>query len=75
MMKILARVDDFQGLSRFTTWAYKFVIFEVSNKVARHAWQHHPPSAEELDLGPAAGHADARSPAIRPSAASSSRRW
>src|SRR5512133_2225394 len=48
MMKILARVDDFQGLSRFTTWAYKFVIFEVSNKVARHAWQHHPPSAEDL---------------------------
>jgi RNA polymerase sigma-70 factor (ECF subfamily) len=48
MMKILARLDDFQGLSRFTTWAYKFVIFEVSNKVARHAWQHHPPSAEDL---------------------------
>ncbi len=48
MMKILARIDDFQGLSRFTTWAYKFVIFEVSNKVARHAWQHQPPSAKEL---------------------------
>jgi RNA polymerase sigma-70 factor (ECF subfamily) len=48
LMKILARIDDFQGLSRFTTWAYKFVIFEVSNKVARHAWRHHPPSAEEL---------------------------
>jgi RNA polymerase sigma-70 factor (ECF subfamily) len=48
MMKILARLDDFQGLSRFTTWAYKFVIFEVSNKVARHAWQHHAPSATEL---------------------------
>jgi len=47
MMKILARIDDFEGLSRFTTWAYKFVIFEVSSKVARHAWQHHPPSAEE----------------------------
>jgi RNA polymerase sigma-70 factor, ECF subfamily len=48
MMKILARIDDFEGLSRFTTWAYKFVIFEVSGKVARHAWQHHPPSAEDL---------------------------
>jgi RNA polymerase sigma-70 factor (ECF subfamily) len=48
MMKILARIDDFEGLSRFTTWAYKFVIFEVSSKVARHAWQHHPPSAEDL---------------------------
>jgi RNA polymerase sigma-70 factor, ECF subfamily len=48
MMKILARIDDFEGLSRFTTWAYKFVIFEVSSKIARHAWQHHPPSAEDL---------------------------
>jgi RNA polymerase sigma-70 factor (ECF subfamily) len=48
MMKILARVDEFRGLSRFTTWAYKFVIFEVSSKVARHAWRQHPPSAEDL---------------------------
>jgi RNA polymerase sigma-70 factor, ECF subfamily len=48
MMNILARSDDFQGLSRFTTWAYKFVIFEASGKLARHAWRRHPPSAEDL---------------------------
>jgi RNA polymerase sigma-70 factor, ECF subfamily len=48
MMKILAHVAEFEGLSRFTTWAYKFVIFEVSTKVARHAWQRRPPSADEL---------------------------
>jgi RNA polymerase sigma-70 factor, ECF subfamily len=48
MMSILARLEDFQGLSRFTTWAYKFVIFEVSGKLARHAWRHHPPSTDEL---------------------------
>jgi RNA polymerase sigma-70 factor (ECF subfamily) len=48
IVNILARVDDFQGLSRFTTWAYKFVIFEVSSKLARHAWRHQPPSAEDL---------------------------
>ena len=48
MMKILASLDDFEGRSRFTTWAYKFVIFEVSTKVARHAWRHHPPSTTEL---------------------------
>ena len=48
MMKILARINDFEGLSRFTTWAYKFVIFEVSNKVARHTWRNHTPSVEEL---------------------------
>jgi RNA polymerase sigma-70 factor (ECF subfamily) len=48
MMNILARVGDFRGLSRFTTWAYKFVIFEVSGKVATHAWRHHVPSADDL---------------------------
>jgi RNA polymerase sigma-70 factor, ECF subfamily len=48
LVKILARVDEFQGLSRFTTWAYRFVIFEVSGKVARHAWRHHAPSSDDL---------------------------
>jgi RNA polymerase sigma-70 factor (ECF subfamily) len=48
MVNVLAKLPEFQGLSRFTTWAYKFVIFEVSSKVARHAWQHHAPTAEEL---------------------------
>jgi RNA polymerase sigma-70 factor, ECF subfamily len=43
LMSILARLDDFRGLSRFTTWAYKFVVFEVSGKVARHAWRRQPP--------------------------------
>ncbi|TML92298.1 MAG: hypothetical protein E6G10_29710 [Actinobacteria bacterium] len=26
LMNILRKLDEFQGLSRFTTWAYKFVI-------------------------------------------------
>jgi RNA polymerase sigma-70 factor, ECF subfamily len=52
LMSILARLDEFRGLSRFTTWAYKFAIFEVSSKVARHAWRRHPPSAEEWDRLP-----------------------
>jgi RNA polymerase sigma-70 factor, ECF subfamily len=50
-VSVLAKLDDFKGLSRFTTWAYKFAIFEVSAKLARHAWQRHPPSREELELG------------------------
>ena len=49
IVSILGHVGDFQGLSRFTTWAYKFVIFEVSNKVARHAWHRHTPS--DVDWG------------------------
>jgi RNA polymerase sigma-70 factor (ECF subfamily) len=48
MVNILARLDDFRGLSRFTTWAYKFVIFDVSSKVARHAWRHHAPASEDF---------------------------
>jgi RNA polymerase sigma-70 factor (ECF subfamily) len=48
VVNVLARVGDFRGLSRFTTWAYKFAIFEVSSKVARHAWQRHPPGAEDV---------------------------
>ena len=48
LINIMRRLDDFRGLSRFSTWAYKFAVFEVSSKVARHAWRHQPPSAEEL---------------------------
>jgi RNA polymerase sigma-70 factor (ECF subfamily) len=46
LLTILGKLDDFAGLSRFTTWAYKFAVFEVSGKVARHAWQRHPPSSD-----------------------------
>jgi RNA polymerase sigma-70 factor, ECF subfamily len=52
LVSILAGLDGFQRLSRFTTWAYKFVIFEVSGKVARHAWQRHPPSDLALERIP-----------------------
>jgi RNA polymerase sigma-70 factor, ECF subfamily len=48
LVNVLARLDEFRGLSRFTTWAYKFAVFEVSAKVARHAWRRQPPRAEEL---------------------------
>ena len=47
LVKVLERLDEFRGLSRFTTWAYKFVMFEVSAKVARHAWRRQPPCVEE----------------------------
>ena len=48
LVNILARLDEFRGLSRFTTWACKFVMFEVSGKVARHAWRRQPPGREEV---------------------------
>ena len=40
MVAIIAKVTQFRGESRFTTWAYKFVIFEVSTKIGRHFWRH-----------------------------------
>jgi len=39
MVAILAKVGEFRGESRFTTWAYKFVIYEVSGKLGRHFWR------------------------------------
>jgi RNA polymerase sigma-70 factor, ECF subfamily len=48
LISILGKLDDFRGRSRFTTWAYKFAVFEVSAKVARHAWHHHAPTDDEL---------------------------
>jgi RNA polymerase sigma-70 factor, ECF subfamily len=51
VLNVLARIDEFRGLSRFTTWAYKFAVFEVSTKLARHAWRRHAPSREDLELG------------------------
>jgi RNA polymerase sigma-70 factor (ECF subfamily) len=42
MVAILAKLDQFRGESRFTTWAYKFVMFEVSSKIGRHFWRTPP---------------------------------
>ena len=39
LLAIMAKIGQFRGESRFTTWAYKFVIFEVSTKIGRHFWR------------------------------------
>ncbi|MGW7544043.1 RNA polymerase sigma factor [Streptomyces sp. NPDC054770] len=38
LLAITRKVGDFRGESRFTTWAYKFVVLEVSAKIGRHFW-------------------------------------
>lgn len=38
LMAISEKVGSFRGESRFTTWAYKFVMLEVSVKIGRHFW-------------------------------------
>ena len=39
LVAILAKLDRFRGASRFTTWAYKFVLLEAGVKARRRAWQ------------------------------------
>ncbi|MGC4111489.1 MAG: sigma-70 family RNA polymerase sigma factor [Nocardioides sp.] len=39
MLAILAKLATFRGESRFTTWAYRFVVLEVSHKLGRHYWR------------------------------------
>jgi RNA polymerase sigma-70 factor (ECF subfamily) len=38
LLAILAKLDTFRGASRFTTWAYKFVLLEAGVKARRRAW-------------------------------------
>jgi len=42
LMAIRGKVASFRGESRFTTWAYRFVVLEVSTKIGRHFWRHPP---------------------------------
>ena len=39
LVAVLAKLDRFNGASRFTTWAYKFAVLEASVKARRRAWQ------------------------------------
>jgi RNA polymerase sigma-70 factor (ECF subfamily) len=60
MLAVIGKLGQFRGESQFTTWAYKFVIFEASAKIGRHFWRSPsvPMNAEDWDrlpdrLGPA----------------------
>jgi RNA polymerase sigma-70 factor (ECF subfamily) len=54
LLAITGKIGQFRGESRFTTWAYKFVIFDVSAKIGRHFWRNPgvPLDAEEWDRLP-----------------------
>lgn len=53
-MAVTGKLGQFRGESRFTTWACKFAIFEVSAKIGRHFWRHPavPLDAEDWDRLP-----------------------
>jgi RNA polymerase sigma-70 factor (ECF subfamily) len=40
LMAILRKLPEYRGAARFSTWACKFVIFELSTRLRRHTWRH-----------------------------------
>lgn len=47
---LLAKLDTFEGRSRFTTWAYKFAILQAATEVRRQAWAQREVSLDDTDL-------------------------
>jgi RNA polymerase sigma-70 factor (ECF subfamily) len=39
LVAVLAKLDDYRGASRFTTWVYKFALLEAAVTMRRLAWQ------------------------------------
>jgi RNA polymerase sigma-70 factor (ECF subfamily) len=56
LVAITGKLGQFRGESRFTTWAYKFVMFEVSAKVGRHFWRHPDVRLDAEDWDRLPGH-------------------
>jgi RNA polymerase sigma-70 factor (ECF subfamily) len=50
LMAVLGKLDQFRGDSRFTTWAYKFALYEAAVKVRRRVWHQ-----REVELRPEHG--------------------
>lgn len=47
LMAVLGKLDQFRGESRFTTWIYKFALYEAAVKARRRAWE-----GREIQLEP-----------------------
>jgi RNA polymerase sigma-70 factor (ECF subfamily) len=63
LVAVLAKLGEFRGESRFTTWAYKFAVLEAGVKVRRRAWHGREVPLEEEGW---ASLADASTPPERP---------
>ena len=50
MTALLAKLDTFEGRSRFTTWAWKFAILQAATEVRRHAWAGREVALEDTDV-------------------------
>jgi RNA polymerase sigma-70 factor, ECF subfamily len=49
LVAVLAKLDSFRGASRFTTWAYKFVLLEAGVRARRRAWHGREVALEDHD--------------------------
>jgi RNA polymerase sigma-70 factor (ECF subfamily) len=49
LVAILAKLTTFRGRSRFTTWAYKFVLLEAAVKARRRVWEEREVSLGDRD--------------------------
>jgi RNA polymerase sigma-70 factor (ECF subfamily) len=47
LLGILRKLPEFRGDARFTTWACKFAIFEISTRLRRHAWRQRQVTTDE----------------------------
>jgi RNA polymerase sigma-70 factor (ECF subfamily) len=61
---VMGKLHEFRGDSRFTTWAYKFALYEAAVRVRQRAWQHREVTLEpdswlrlgDHGIGPAASY-------------------
>jgi RNA polymerase sigma-70 factor, ECF subfamily len=61
---VMGKLHEFRGDSRFTTWAYKFALYEAAVRVRQRAWQHREVTLEpdswlrlgDAGAGPAASY-------------------
>jgi len=60
---VLARLDDFRGESRFTTWAYKFAFLDATSKLRQRAWRGREIPTEPESWTLLGGSADGDQPA------------
>jgi RNA polymerase sigma-70 factor, ECF subfamily len=49
VLAVLDKLDTYRGLSRFTTWAYRFVMNHVSVKTRQHQWSGRRVMFDEAD--------------------------
>ncbi|WP_326834934.1 sigma-70 family RNA polymerase sigma factor [Amycolatopsis rhabdoformis] len=62
LLRITHKIGEFRGDSRFTTWAFKFVILEVSTKLGRHYWRDHRAHLDQDEAGRVRAAAGAEPP-------------